>query len=148
MPKYNKSQAIFSYDVPGSSLAADHDGIESVSWDLELDNSQGGTLGTNQVKNAYTGKTAGKGELKVVKDNTAASAYQDMMDYVTDATYIGTAFTVRIDSPDSEVGSDRIDLEIKLTGATGDEHNANSADPAVVTFPFIVDASISHTTIT
>jgi len=148
MPKYNKSQAIFSYDVPGGALTANHAGIVSVGWGGERDNSESGTLGTNQVKNAYTGKDAFKGEIMVAMDNSANSAYQDFMTRFTDSTYVGLPFTIRIDAPDGAVGSDRIDQEIKLTSMADVTHDANSADEGQVKFGYTCDASFSHTTIT
>jgi hypothetical protein len=147
MAEFSSSEAIFSFDQPGGSLTEYHDGITSVSWDGARDNSQSGSLGTNNIKKTYVGKDALTGEIVVKKDTTANSAYRDLYDWMYNATYRGQAFTLRIEEPDGEVGSFQHDLEVKLTNMSNSK-DANSGEPAEVTFQWGCDGSYTQTVIT
>ena len=147
MARFAASEAIFSVDLPGGALTAFHDGATSVTWNLARDNSTHGTLGTNHIKKAYSGKAAVTGQIVCQKDTTPASLYQTLEQYMTDATYRDTPFSMRVEAPDGATGSDRYDMEIILT-AQDESADADSGDAATATFSFNVDATYAKTVIT
>lgn len=146
--EFAKADGIFSMDTPGGALTEYHDGLMSINWKGARDNSQSGSLGTNNIKKAYTGKDALTGEMKVKKDLTTNSLYQDLWTWMYDSTYRGDSFTVRFEAPDGEIGSDQHDLEIKLTSFDDDGGDESSGDAAMVTVGFAVDGSYTKTVIT